>query len=50
MEMIDAVSPTGHVERGTEKYWRCLSKADRKAKAVRDTIWGNDYDQQASPD
>jgi hypothetical protein len=34
MEMIDVVSLTSNVERTTEKYWRCLSKADRKAEAV----------------
>jgi hypothetical protein len=32
MEMIDVVALTSSVERGTEKYWRCLSKADRRLK------------------
>jgi hypothetical protein len=34
METVDVVSISPDIERRTERHWRCLSKADRKLRAV----------------
>jgi len=34
METVDAAPSSRNIERGAEKHWRCLSKADRKLGAV----------------